>query len=63
MKTLAEHNAEIAARDEMLRNMNLAGVACDMCGAMMVYTNKTSPVGAGQHVHCQKCTYRGVLKS
>lgn len=60
MKTLADHNRERREYAEMVRNINLAGVSCDHCGAPMAYSQKTSPVGLGQHVHCTKCSYRGI---
>lgn len=59
MMTLAEHNQIVKEREEALRNINLAGVKCDHCGATMVFEQKTSPIGTGQHVRCPKCSYRG----
>jgi len=57
--TLRQHNESMRQLHEILKNANKAGVACDQCGAEMIYECKTSSVGVGQHVKCPKCNHRG----
>lgn len=59
MRTLEQHNENVAQIEHMMRLQNKAGVLCDKCGTEMVYEGKTAIPGYGQHVYCPKCNHRG----
>ncbi len=67
MKTLGQHNSQHDARWQFLKDaLSKSGVACDLCGAEMLFEipstmNMSNP--PSQWVRCPKCDFRGLLKS
>jgi hypothetical protein len=67
MKTLDEHNADIAERERAFREMasDGAGVACPKCGTEMKErwpgtVNTSDP--PTHWVDCPKCGYAGLMR-